>query len=141
MKKFLGRIFKIKEWSDWDRSKSNFEYLQTLFKRLFTVAEYKFEPNKFEAVSKRYDLTEDKLKEQAKIFKYLSLIFFVVACAIIGVSCYHFYMTHYAVGLVTLCISLIACVLSFRFHFYLTLIKYKRLDCSIRDWFELNFKK
>ena len=141
MKKFLGRIFKIKEWSDWNRSKSNLEYLQNLFKRLFTVAEYDAESNKFEAVSKRYDLSEEKLHDQAKIFKCRSVIFFVLACVIIGTSCYHFYNAHYFVGVVTLSISMIACVLSFRFHFYLTLIKYKRLDCSIRDWFELNFKK
>lgn len=141
MKKFLGRIFKIKEWSDWDRTKSNLEYLQNLFKRLFTVAEYDPESNKFDNVSKRYNLSEDKLKEQAQLFKYLTLVFFVLACAIIGTSCYYFYNGHYFVGLVTLCISMIACVLSFRFHFFLTLLRHKRLDCSIRDWFELNFKK
>ena len=141
MKKFLGRVFKIKEWSDWERSKSSFEYVKEIFKKLFTVAEYDPEVNKFESVAKRYDLSEQKMKEQAQIFKSLSLIFFMIACVIIALTCYQFFSGNFLVGIVTLCISLVAGVLSFRFHFYLTLIKYKRLDCSIRDWFELNFKK
>lgn len=141
MKNFLGRIFKIKEWSDWERGKSNVQYMKELFKKLFTVTEYDAKVNQFESVAKRYELTEEKMKEQSRIFKFLSLVFFVIACVIIGASCYYLYLGHYLVALVTFCISMIAWVLSFRFHFFLTLIKYKRLDCTIRDWFELNFKK
>jgi intracellular multiplication protein IcmV len=141
MKKFLGRIFRIKEWSDWDRGKSSLLYVKELFKKLFTVAEFDPELNKFDTVAKRYHLTEEKIKQQSQIFKSLSLIFFVIACVIIGVFCYYLYHGHFLASIVTLCISMIAWVLSFRFHFYLTLIRHKRLDCTIRDWFELNFKK
>jgi len=141
MKKILGRMLKVKEWADWERSKSNLEYLKDLFQKLFVIQKVDPEVNNFNAVVKRYKLDEQKIDQQQVIFKYLSMLFFVVACAIIGISFYQFYQGHLMVGCVTLCVSLIASVLSFRFHFYLTLVRHKRLDCTIRDWFELNFKK
>jgi intracellular multiplication protein IcmV len=141
MKKFLGRVFKVKEWADWERNKSNFEYVKDLFEKLFMIQKVDSDVNNFTSVVKRYNLNEEKMNQQQQIFKFLWMIFFVIACVIIGISCYQFFEGHLMVGSVTFCISLIAWVLSFRFHFYLTLIRYKRLDCTIRDWFELNFKK
>lgn len=138
--KFLSKIFRFKDWSDWERNKSVFEYLKQLASNVLNIDQ--FAPNKaknFDVVSKRYKLDNNQLALQAKSLFLLSVVLLVFCVLLWTYSLYHFYKDRWLVGLVVLCVSSIPLSLAFRYHFYYTLIKYKRLNCTIKEWVTLNF--
>jgi intracellular multiplication protein IcmV len=140
--KFLSRIFRFKDWSDWERNKSVFQYLKQMASNVLNIDQ--FAPNKaknFDTISKRYKLDDTQLSTQAKSLFLLSMILLIFCFLMWTYSFYHFYKARMLVGFVVLCVSSIPLSLAFRYHFYYTLIKHKRLNCTIKEWFTLNFLK
>lgn len=138
--KFLSRIFRFKDWADWERNKSVFQFLKQMATSVLNIDQ--FAPNKaknFDTVSKRYKLDDKELSLQAKSLFFLSMVLLAFCVSMWAYAFYHFYQDRWLVGLVVLCVSSIPLSLAFRYHFYYTLIKYKRLNCTIKDWVTLNF--
>jgi intracellular multiplication protein IcmV len=140
VKKLFSKIFRVKEWADWNRNLTIFEYLKAVALRLF-VPRGRAQAKKFETVVKHYQLDDIALNQQAQALKYLSLLFIILALLMDTYAIYLLIQDRYFQALVVFCVSCIAYALGFRYHFFYTLIKFKRLDCSLKDWYQLNFKK
>jgi intracellular multiplication protein IcmV len=142
MFKWVGKVFRYKEWSDWERNKTYAQYFRELFERFFTLNHLKKQkPVQFDEVVTRYHLTDEDLKVKIKFLKLNITCFVFAFLCIFSYGIYQFYKANFFIALVIFCISLIAFSLSFRYHFYLTLIQNKRLNCTLRDWFTLTFKR
>jgi len=142
MLKWVGKVFKYKEWSDWDRNLSSFGYLSQLFSKFFRIDNFrKSKARDFEVLVKRYKLDNEQLNKNAKALLMLSYFCLVLAFLMITYAIYHFIIENLLPAVIAFSISLLMFTLAFRYHFYYTLIKYQRLNCNIKDWFILNFKK
>lgn len=132
---WVKKIIRIREWSDYDRSKGIFAYVKSLFLNLFTLKDWDENPPKdFLEVVNYYHLDQKELKNRALIFKRLSLTFLLLFLVICAYALYMFYQGFFFVSAVVVCMSLIALCLAFRYHFYLTVLQNKRLDFSFKDW-------
>jgi intracellular multiplication protein IcmV len=142
MKNFLGKIFKFKEWSDWNRNKSTFSYIKESINKFLSFENFKADKAKnFQTMLTKYNVTDEQLIQQLKVFKILSLLFILFSFSLWTYIGFQIYKGDYAISFVILCISFIPVALAFRYHFYYTLIKSRRLDCSLKDWVNLNIKK
>jgi intracellular multiplication protein IcmV len=142
MFKWVKNVVKVKEWSDWNRSKSFALYLKELFTNLLEVKNIEEVPPKpFVEVVDQYQLKDADLLQQAKVFRSLFHIFLTVFLLIFMYAFFKLISGYWMIGLVILCISLIAFSLAFRYHFYLTSLENKRLNLTIHDWFTLTFKR
>jgi intracellular multiplication protein IcmV len=142
MKNFLGKIFKIKEWADWNRNVTAFQYIKDSINRFFGFENFKADKAKnFQAMLKRYNLTDEQLQIQSKSFLVIAIIFLLFSITLWIYIVFQFLKGDYAISFVILCISFIPAALAFRYHFYYTLIKNRRLDCTLKDWVSLNIKK
>lgn len=139
---WVKKIIRVKDWSDYDRSKNYFEYVKSIFKNLFTLRDLdKNPPKEFSDVLREHHLDQDELKKNALIFKRLSFLYLLLFMAICSYAFYMFYQGAYFVGFVVICMSLIALCLAFRYHFYFTLIQHQRLNFTLKDWASLIFKR
>ncbi len=139
---WVKKVIRVREWSDYDRSKGFLEYVKSLFTNLFSLRNWdEHPPKEFSKVVEQYHLQKDDLNKRALIFKRLSLIFLMLFLAICGYAGYMFYLGSPFIGFVVICMSLIALCLAFRYHFYLTLLQHKRLNLTLRDWVELVFQR
>ncbi len=142
MYKWVGKIFKYKEWSDWDRNLSSFKYLSQLLANFFRIKDFHTSKARdFNVILKRYKLDNEKLNENKKSLLMLSIFCLVLAFLMISYAIYNSIMGNLFSAVISFSISLLIFSFAFRYHFYYTLIKYKRLNCNIKDWFILNFKK
>ena len=142
MFKWVGRIVKYKEWSDLDRNINSFKYLKKIVNSFLRLDDFSTKKARdFNILVKRYKLDDDKLNQNGKSLLLLSGLCLLLAFLMMGYAVYSFIMERLPPTMISFCIALIMCSLAFRYHFYYTLIKYKRLNCNIKDWFILNFKK
>lgn len=142
MIKYIKKIFRVKEWSDWPRTVSFFEYIVTLFNKFFI--EPFNAPKKikdFDLVLKKYDLNEESLNKQSQALKSLSMILLCSAFVIFLYGIYQLINEPGLIGLVVICISFVGFSLAFRFHFYHTAIKQRRLNLTIQEWVASYLKK
>lgn len=130
----LKRIFKIGYWSDAERVKSFFQYIQALFQRLFVI-ESTATQESFEAVQAHLKLTDEALfiKQQA-LFR-LSLLMFVFALFMFGYTVYQCFHGYFFAIVLSFIVSLLALAFAFRYHFWYFQIKQKKLGCSLHVWF------
>ena len=142
MFKWVGKVFKYKEWSDWDRNLSSFKYLSQLFAKFFRIQDFRTtKARDFNTLANRYKLDNEKLRQTGKSLLILSGLCLILSLLLMSYAIYHFIMWNLSPAVISLSISFLTISLAFRYHFYYTLIKYKRLNCNIKDWFILNFKK
>ena len=140
MKKIFNKVFKVKEWSDWDRNISTIQYLKLFINNFVGSGELKSIKSKdFEKVSKKYNLDQNKLEQQSRgllIWSIFFLLFYFVCLFYVFYNLYNWNLKSFGIGF---CISMIPLSLAFRYHFYYISIKYKRLDCTLKDWVKLTF--
>lgn len=142
MFKWVGKVFKYREWADWERTKTFTSYCQFLYRQLFKLENPDGKPTaEFQEVVQRYQLKEDDLQKQVHYLKLYSLAFALIFILIFSYGIYEILQANFFIAMVIFCISLIAISLSFRYHFYLTLIQNRRLNCTLKDWFTLTFKR
>jgi intracellular multiplication protein IcmV len=139
MIKFLGKVFRFKDWADWRRNKSYSLYLKDLAYHFLRLDQFKADQARnFDAMVKRYKLTDEQLSKQAKALIILSFFFLICSVLLWGYIFFHISRGNYPICLVIFCFSLIPLAMAFRYHFYYTLIKNKRLDYTIKDWMKFN---
>lgn len=104
------------------------------FKNLFVVKSSKTGAS-FEAVQEKFKLTEaDLLDKQRGLFRMFILM--MIFAAFIFIYClYQLIMKNYDTALLSLVVTCIALTLAFRYHFWHYQIKFRRLNCSISEWF------
>ena len=139
---FIGRIFKLKDWADWRRNLSNSQFVKHLVLNFLNIDQFKRDKAKnFDTMAKRYHVSDEQLTEQAKALLLLCLVFLVATLLLWTYIFFHIYSGNYAICVVISCFSCIPIAMAFRYHFYYTAIKYKRLNLTIKDWIKLNLSK
>lgn len=131
--RFITRIFNIRAWSDYDRTKANTVYVGRSIKNLFILRPPGQEES-FEQAQKRLGLSEQDLLEKQKALLRLSIIMCVGALALCVYALYNFYTLNLKSGFISLVVMSIALVLAFRYHFWFFQIKQRKLGCSIQEW-------
>jgi|LauGreDrversion4_2_1035121.scaffolds.fasta_scaffold131062_1 intracellular multiplication protein IcmV len=140
MKKFLGKVFKVREWSDWDRNMSGLEYIKIFINNFLNSGQVQpVKAKDFEKVTKKYNLDEKKLSQQSNGLLGWCVFFILFYLICLGFVIFNFVNGNLKTVGIGFCISLIPLSLAFRYHFYYTAIKFKRLDCTIKDWIKLTF--
>ena len=142
MFEWVKKVVRLKEWSDWDRSAEFINYLKELFTNFFKIKEISAEkPKVFTEVIEKFKLSPSDLSVQEKTFKRLYQFFSLIFLIIFLYAAHKIVTGFYLVGIVTICISLIAFSLAFRYHFYLTLLNHQNLNFTFKDWLMLVLKR
>lgn len=131
--------FNFKKWS-------GFEYIAESGEHLFELGRSIFQPRDpqqhetFEESLRRLNLTEEDLKNRAKEFSRLVLIFLCFAFALLGYAVYLAWCG--SVGATLMCFGMMAFCFGqvFRFHFWLFQVRERRLGCSLREWYHSSIK-
>lgn len=130
----IKRVFNVKRWSDWDRMKSFTQYLFKGIKRIF-IPNSAEGVESFDAVKVKMNLSDADLLARQNALLRLSYFMVGIAVLIFGYSIYHLVYGHIAAFFLSFVISLIALALAFRYHYWHFLIKEKKLQCTINEWF------
>jgi hypothetical protein len=142
MIKFVKSIFRIKEWADWHRTVASYHYIQNLSYRI--LIDPFNEPKKskdFKLVAKKYHLDDEKLEKESKALRMLSFLLLGLTILIFIYGVFMLFFASQMIGGVILCVSLVGFSLAFRYHFYYTSIKQKRLNLTIKEWMSYILKK
>ena len=123
MIKFIKNIFRIKEWSDWNRTVSYYHYIQNLSHRIFIDPFNAPKKSKdFNLVVKKYHLDDEKLEKESQALRLLSYLLLGLTLMIFVYGVYTLLIVNQMIGGVILCVSLVGFSLAFRYHFYYTSI-------------------
>ncbi|MFI4962231.1 MAG: type IVB secretion system protein IcmV [Legionellales bacterium] len=135
VKKIASRIFKVRTWADWDRTKSFTVYLIDGIKSLFV-------PNKAEAVESfeeakvRLNLTDAELDVKQKALFRLAMIMVGAAGLIFVYMGYQLFYGSFKAVVVSLIVMMLALALAFRYHFWYFQIKNHKLGCTLQEWYK-----
>jgi len=132
------RIFRIRFWSDSDRTKSFYQYILAMFNRLFSLRP-KPVSESFEQAAKRLNLSDESLLKKQQALLRLSILMGVMGTGIFYYSIYQWFHGTIEAVLLSLMVSSLAWIFAFRYHFWYFQIKQKKLGCSLRDWFNDGF--
>ena len=128
------KIFKLKAWSDWDRTMDGVSYLSFLTKR-FTIAPTAKIKESFEEAVIRLNLAETDLLQQKKTFMRTALIMLASAVLLFFYTIFQLLYGSWHSAALSLIITALACVLAFRYHFWFYQITTRTLGCSTKSWF------
>ncbi|NCT57070.1 MAG: type IV secretion protein IcmV [Legionella sp.] len=134
MTSLFNRIFKFKYWSDAERVKSFFDYIKSLFQRLFTVQTQEAKES-FKKVQSRLHLTDEALLAQQRSLFRLSMLMCMFGLFMLGYTVYQVFNGYFFAIILSFIVSLLAFAFAFRYHFWYFQISQKKLGCSIRRWF------
>ena len=131
----FNRIFKIRYWSDAERVKGFFGYIQTLFQRLFVIQPTQSKES-FAQAQARLKLTDEALLIKQQSLLRLSVLMCVFAVAMLGYTLYQCFYGYFFSVLLSFIVSLLAFAFAFRYHFWYFQIKQQTLGCSLRMLFQ-----
>ncbi|WP_133130946.1 type IVB secretion system protein IcmV [Legionella yabuuchiae] len=130
----IKRIFNVRAWSDWDRMKNFTDYLVKGFKRIF-IPNSTEKVESFDAVKTKMNLSDEDLLIRQKSLLRLSIMMVVVSTLIMMYSLYHLFLLNIAAFLLSFVVSMLALMLAFRYHYWHYLIKERKLNCSLNEWY------
>lgn len=133
--RLFGSIFNVKQWSDWDRSKSMASYLKERITLLFVFQEHDANTESFEAAKKRMNLDDKQLAARGKSLFRLAWLMFGVAVLVVIYAIYQLLYGTYQASLSSIVLALVSLSLFFRYHFWYFQIKSKKLGCTLSEWF------
>ena len=126
-------VFRFYLWLDVSRLKGFFEYIKTLFKKIFVPQPKKAEES-FDDAKKRLNLTDEQLLKQARALFRVSLLMLGLGGLLLCYGVYQIFYGSLLAFLLSLVVTLIALALAFRYHFWFFQIKTKQLGCSWKAW-------
>ncbi len=90
----------------------------------------------FEEALQRLNITEQELEQRRKEFTRLMITYILIAIAVFAYGVYVVSMHKNIAGFI-MCFAITIYTLThaFRYHFWIYQIKYRKLGCSLRDWF------
>jgi intracellular multiplication protein IcmV len=130
----FSRIFNVRSWIDFDRTKSFTLYLVNGFKRMF-VPQKNESGETFDEAMSRLNISEKELQDRKSALYRLSLLMSAAAILIFGYAIYHVLYGSYRAVIVSLVVMLIALALAFRYHFWYFQIKERKLGCTMQEWY------
>ncbi|KTD33365.1 intracellular multiplication protein IcmV [Legionella nautarum] len=130
----FSRIFNVRSWIDFDRTKSFTLYLVNGFKKMF-VPQKNESGETFEEAISRLNISEKELQDRKSALYRLSLLMSVAAILIFGYAVYHMFYGTYRAVIISLVVMLIALALAFRYHFWYFQIKERKLGCTMQEWY------
>ena len=128
------RIFNVRSWVDFDRTKSFTLYLVNGFKKMF-VPQKNDSGETFEEAVSRLNISEKELQDRKSALYRLSLLMSAAAILIFGYAIYHVFYGSYRAVIISLVVMLIALALAFRYHFWYFQIKERKLGCTMQEWY------
>ena len=136
-KKLLHGVFRVRQWSDYDRVKDSTNYLVNGIKKLFVLQRPHADTTakeSFDTAVKQYKLDEQQItKQQKSLFRLSMLMLGLALCAFAyGIYCI-MYSTWRAV-ITDFAVTILILILAFRYHFWYFQIKERRLGCSVKQW-------
>lgn len=134
----LKSVFNVRSWLDYDRLRSFTTYLGGGMKKMFVPRQVNVEDasNSFNEMVASMNLSEQDLASRAKGLYRLSVLMGMVAGGIFLYAIYHLVYGNWKAVIVSLVVSSISLVLSFRYHFWYFQIKERKLGCTLREWYK-----
>lgn len=128
------KIFNVRTWVDWDRTKTAAGYLKHSINIFFFIQpKEKAEP--FDEAMVRFNLTEDELLNQKKGLYRLSLIMVGVAFLLFLYAISQFVYGSWMSIVLSFVLVSLALVFAFRYHFWYFQIEQRRLGFTLSEWF------
>jgi len=134
MRKFLGNIFRFKDWVDLERTKSNTKYVESLFYFLLHPSELnKRKEQSYDKILLTHQLKETDIQKNKSIFLNLVILFIVITLAIWVYLISELIHGHYLASVTIFCVSLVPMSVVFRFYYYYAVLKHKKLNLPINQ--------
>ena len=136
IRRLFSRIFKIRTWSDLDRTQTIFNYIKQLVIHLFILKDLQDNDLTFDSVIQRKKVTQPQLILQARDLHRLSWLMVIVALIIL---CYVAYQLVYGTLvsiLLSLIVFMIALTLAFRYSYWRFIIQQRNFSVSLYSWFK-----
>lgn len=131
----VKRLFNVRAWLDFDRTKSWTEYLANGFRKMFIPQKEKHEES-FKQAVKRLNLDSKELHSRQQSLLYMSILMVFIALGLIVYGVILLMGAHYYATFISALIAVIALVLAFRYHFWYFQIKHQKLGCTVKEWFK-----
>ncbi len=132
---YFRRMFDLRRWSDWDRTKINGRYLWQSVKKYFVPQDSK-KNESFESAKVRMNLSEPDLLLREKALLRLCLWMCFLAFCLMIYALFNLYQFHLRSFFASFMLVGLALTLAFRYHFWYFQIKARKLGCSIREWYQ-----
>lgn len=134
-RRFVKSVFNVREWSDWDRTKSGTNWLVETINKLFVPQQQTAEEN-FDEAMVRLKINEEDLENRKKSLLNVAILMAVFAFLIFLYAVYQLIYLNIAATILSFVVMGIALVLAFRYHFWYYQLKVRKLGCSIQEWFK-----
>ena len=131
----LQKIFKFREWTDFDRVKAFFYALLHSLKILLIPQAKKKSKHKFEEAVEQLSLTNDELLVKSRALFRWSIVMLCIAAMIFLYAVYQLALNSYLSFGVSFSLTGVALAFAFRYHFWFYQIQQRRLGCSLKEWF------
>lgn len=139
-KRLLTRLFNLRTWSDWERTRTITAYFLEQIQIFFVPKKRDESKNtSFAAEVAKLKLTESDLIFRQKNLMRLVWIMLGMAFFLFAYALYQLMYGSVLGVLLSWVLMFVALVLAFRYHFWYFQIKERKLGCTIREWFYKNF--
>lgn len=133
-KTVINRIFNVRAWMDWDRMKAGGQFIETGVKKVFIPSPSR-PVETFEEAQVRLKLSDADLARQARALYRMSIVMACLSFALFIYVFYHIFYGSIHAALLTFALTLLAAVISFRYHFWYFQIKSRKLGCTFYEWY------
>lgn len=127
-------FFNISWWLDYPRLKGHAQGIAEWVKFNFTSQTPKRRES-FQNATKRFDLSNEDLENQRKVFLSLAILLASIAIGVIAYGVRLLIDRHFFSGALCFSISLVALTYAFKYHFWAFQIKQQKLGCTFKEWF------
>ncbi len=135
-KTFFNRIFNVRTWIDWDRVKAGGQFIETGAKKYFVPGSaHPIATDTFEEVQQRLNLSDADLAQRARALYRMCIMMACISMALFLYGFYHLFSGSLHASLLTFVLTLLAAVMSFRYHFWYFQIKSRKLGCTFHEWY------
>ena len=135
----IARVFNLRRWFDWDRTKSSTLYLTNGIKK-FLIPQKHTATESFTAVQKRLDLTDSDIIKRQQGLMRLCLLMLLFSFLMFLYTIYLLYYVQFKAFLVSFVVMMLGLTMAFRYHFWYFQMKTRKLGCSFKEWYQQGFR-
>ena len=136
LKSIFHSLFRVRAWSDWNRTQTFSMYIQQMFQRLFVFPKKGSKNIIFEEAVLRQKVTDEQLINQVKDLDRLCLIMILVSFFVLIYVVYQCVFGVLIGVLLSLIVWMIALTLTFRYSYWSFVIQRRNFKSSLREWFQ-----
>lgn len=134
IKRFIAPVTDYKTGTDIEQHKKTASSLHSMIQRFFVVDKGRHVED-FDSAMQRLNLSEQDILERKQALLRLSIMMLVITIGVFIYFCYHLGSGHLLGAMVSLVLTLLCAVLTFRHHFWYFQIKQRKLGCTLKEWF------